>query len=142
MIINGKCYCDVCLEPINNTSETCFVFSGGSRNNGEQERHYCKDHRVFYDLWQEIYNGEDIGKLMFPKNKVEKNKENKEISNMEVYNIVTKLLQKYLGFFYDCMEDKDITEYWKNTLQSDVDYHRLVLKGAIKDDSQRERTEN
>ena len=123
MIIKGKCYCDVCLERISNTSETRFVFAG------IQERHYCKDHRVWYDLWNDLLNGEPVGKLTLSYADKPTDKK-KEMAVLEAYDVITDLFAKHYGHLVDvAIKDKDIQDYYKTDLATNISYNRLKIRG-------------
>lgn len=137
MIIKGKCYCDVCMKELQNTCETCFVISGANLDDRHecQERHYCKDHRVWYELWYSIRNGEDVGQLTFPKQIDEAGeKEKKEVSNLELYDIITNIFSKYYGYLINCFGDSDFKEYVTKYLDAEIVNGRLKVKGIIKND--------
>lgn len=129
MIIKGKCYCDVCFERISNTSETRFMFAG------VQERHYCKDHRVWYDLWNDLLNDEEVGKLTFPH--VNKSTdEKKEVTVLEAYDVIMNLFADHYGHLVDiAVTDKDIQDYYKTDLATNISYNRLKIRGEVKDDN-------
>lgn len=135
MKINGKCYCDVCLEQIEEIYENCFSFPDEDKI---QERNYCKDHRVIYNLWNEINNGKDVGKLTFP-NKEESKPGNKELPNLELYDILSGLFKTHYGYLVDhVISDKDVVEYYKNSLAADINYNRLKVKGKIENKEKEE----
>lgn len=138
MIIKGKCYCDVCMKELQNTCDTCFVISGANLDDGHeyQERHYCNEHRVWYELWYAIRNGEDVGQLAFP-NQTDKTetKEKKEVSTLELYDILSDLLKRHHNYLVDyLMKDTDVNLYYKNCLDADINFNRLKVRGELTDE--------
>lgn len=145
MKINGKTYCDVCLKEITNTCERCFSISGENLDDAyeTQERHYCNEHRAWYKLWYEIKNGKDIGKLILPNKTEEKVKEKKEASVLEAYDVIMDVFAEAYEHLVDItVSDKDIQDYYKTNLATQISYNRLKIRGEVKDDKQRKRTKN
>lgn len=132
MRIDDKIYCDVCLEKIDRNSNDCLTC-----NFDDVERHYCGTHRIIGDLLQEAFiHGKDIENLI-------SRQETKGVSNLEVYDILSSLFVKHFNYMINMSSwDKDIKEYYKKNLETDVAYNRLIAKGVIKDDNQRKGTEN
>ena len=131
MIIKGKRYCDVCLKELD-SSANCITISGASLDEHQefQERHYCKEHRVWYDLWYAIRNGDKIDTSDIPNLKVEK----KEITSLELYDLITDTIQKYLGYTLEAIPmDRDLVECMKKNLDSEVSFNRLKVRGVIKE---------
>ena len=130
MKIKGKYYCDVCLKELNYNEVHIITGALLDDNIDEQQRHYCHEHRVWSELWHCIKNGEDVGKLEFP-NKAEK----KENVDLEVYDTLSALFVKWLSHITDmsCL-DKDIKEHTKTSMNADVAYSRLKLRGIIKEE--------
>lgn len=139
MIINKKCYCDVCLQEIEDKPEVRFMFPGGDNINNIQERHYCNEHRMWYNLWEDLRHGEDIGKLAFQNKAKENEKENKEVSVSELYDILSELCKKHYNYLADItIPDKDLRDYYKQVLEADITYNRMKTQGKITEKENKE----
>lgn len=133
MRINDKLYCDVCMKRIDNEPDNnYYTYSIGSNI----DRHYCKEHRVIGDAAIQIEHGNDIGTLVYLEDKEQKSKEKKEVSNLELYDEITELFSKYCGILLTIIPgDKQFNDFWKKSLDADIAYYRLKLKGVVKDDN-------
>ena len=127
MRIKGKCYCDVCMKELDNYYDTCFVIAD---DNGEmQKRHYCKEHQVFYNLFSDLRTGKIISRTT-----VIKEEPKKEFDSLELYDIITDIMKKYLGYTLESIPmDRDLVECMKKNLDSEISFDRLKVKGVIKE---------
>ena len=143
MIINTIRYCDVCGKRIGDFESGSYVYFDGKET---IERHYCSDHMFMGEKFQKLTCGasDDIFESNCKtdtKTHSSFKETSKEITNLEVYDTLSELFEKYFNYSIDCFGhnlgmDNDFIEYYKNTLSADIKYNRLKIKGKIKEEKE------
>lgn len=140
MKINSVRYCDVCGKRIGDLENGGYVFL--NEVNEATERHYCSDHMFMGEKFQKLICHEASDDIFESNCKNHKNyltskERNKEITNLEMYDILSKLFEKHYGYLFDYFGktlgiDDEVMQYNKNLLSADIAYNRLKVKGKIK----------